>query len=109
MIIVALAADPFAPSRALAAAVGGSWESDDGGLSWTSSDDYPSVLPASLVFDVEFAGVAYAGAAQGVWKSIDGGRTWSAAASGLPAAVILALLPVPGSGGAVVAATSQGV
>jgi len=109
--IVALAVNPFAPSRVLAISSGGTtYVSEDAGGSWGQVQLVgPEALPVSLAFDPDEQDVVYEGGATGVHKSNNGGQTWTFAGSGLPDAAVRPVLPVPATTGVVLAGTAIGV
>ena len=121
--INAFTGDPKSPDRVWAApAVGGVFETDDGGLHWHSiADNLPTQTMSGLAYsvpmhrlfagtgDYSFGGDAFQGL--GVFYTSNDGRTWTRGL-GLPRSVIVFRLQVAGgdpSGKTVYAATSLGL
>ena len=74
-----LAVSPLNPQRAwLAAYEAGVYRTDDGGLSWTHLDSYPSDYAHSVLADPNSADGAYVGSEPAaLFRSDDGGASWA--------------------------------
>ena len=79
--VTTLAVDPQTPSTLYAAALGGIFNSTDGGASWArASSGITDLSIKALVIDPQTPTTLYAGTDQGggVFKSTDGGISWTA-------------------------------
>lgn len=101
-LVVALAVAPH--SGALyAAADDGLFESSDGGRSWVRRLD---VAIASVAIDPAAPQEVYAGGAE-LWRSTDGGTSWRRADADLQGFSAMAIAPVPGARGLVLAGAAD--
>jgi photosystem II stability/assembly factor-like uncharacterized protein len=132
--VTAIAIDPLDPATLyLAAARGGVWKSEDGGVSWTpKSDNEASLAIGALALAPSSPNVLYAGTGEGnvyyyrlryelssvnesyegagVLKSMDGGDTWTLqGAAEFGGACFFALAVHPADPNTIFAASSRGL
>jgi len=118
----AIAADPANPNHWLAgAALGGVWETGDGGANWQPrTDGQPSLAIGAIAFSPSAPNVVYAGtgeanfstwayAGAGMLRSDDAGATWSVVnTASFARASVKGIIVHPGDPNIVVAGTARG-